>query len=76
MRKRAGFRKILWPTDFFDVAKAALPHVASLATAAGGEVIVLHVLPLGPVPPTPEVMLGLWDQWNKQARVEAAKELV
>lgn len=75
MTKMPGFRRILWPTDFSTGAKAALPHAMHLGTKPGSELVVLHVLPLAPVYPVPELSLGLWEQWDKQTRADAVKEL-
>jgi nucleotide-binding universal stress UspA family protein len=38
------FRKILYPTDFSDVAKKAFDFVKSLRDAGAEEVVVLHVI--------------------------------
>jgi nucleotide-binding universal stress UspA family protein len=39
-----AYRRILWPTDFSRLAKAALPHAERLAASSGAELVVLHVL--------------------------------
>jgi len=38
------FERILYPTDFSDVAKKALQYVKQLKDAGGREIIVLHVI--------------------------------
>jgi nucleotide-binding universal stress UspA family protein len=38
------FDKILYPTDFSDVANKAMSYIAKLKEAGGKEVIVLHVI--------------------------------
>ncbi len=38
------FRKILYPTDFSDVAEKALDYIRQLKSAGGREVIILHVI--------------------------------
>ena len=38
------FKKILYPTDFSDVAKSALDFVKQLKDAGAQEVVVLHVI--------------------------------
>ncbi|HSO19989.1 MAG TPA: universal stress protein [Desulfosarcina sp.] len=38
------FRKILYPTDFSDVAEKALDYIKRLNVAGGREVIILHVI--------------------------------
>jgi nucleotide-binding universal stress UspA family protein len=40
-----GYHRILWPTDFSPLAKAALPHAVGLAMEASAELVLLHVLP-------------------------------
>ena len=75
MTKMLGFRRILWPTDFSTGATAALPHAMHLGSKPGAELVVLHVLPLAPVYPVPELSLGLWEQWDKETRAEAGREL-
>ena len=37
-------QKVLWPTDFSDSARAALPYIRSLAAGHNAEIHVLHVL--------------------------------
>ncbi len=75
MRKMAGFRKILWPTDFSTGAKAVLPHALYLGTKPGVELVVLHVLPLVPISPVPVLAVGFYEQWDKGMRAEAVKDL-
>jgi len=75
MTKKPGFTRILWPTDFSPGAKAALPHAVSLAAGAGAELVVLHVLSMAPMYAVPEVSAGLWDEWDKQTRAEAERQL-
>jgi len=41
---RYMFDKILYPTDFSDVAKKAMDYITKLKEAGGKEVIVLHVI--------------------------------
>jgi len=41
-----GYHRILWPTDFSPLAKAALPHAVGLARQTEAELVLLHVLPL------------------------------
>jgi nucleotide-binding universal stress UspA family protein len=38
------FDKILYPTDFSDIAKKAMDYITKLKEAGGKEVIVLHVI--------------------------------
>lgn len=43
-----AIKRILWPTDFSDEARRALPFVNGLARQFAARVDVLHVLPSGP----------------------------
>ena len=38
------FRKILYPTDFSDMAEKALNYIKQLKAAGGREVVILHVI--------------------------------
>jgi len=40
--KWTGYHRILWPTDFSALAKAALSHSVGLASEAGAELVLLH----------------------------------
>lgn len=75
MTKKPGFTRILWPTDFSPGAKAALPHALNLAAGAGAELVVLHALSVAPMYSVPELSAGVWDEWDKQARAEAVRQL-
>jgi nucleotide-binding universal stress UspA family protein len=75
MTKKPGFSRILWPTDFSPGAKAALPHAVNLAAGAGAELVVLHVLAIAPMYSVPEATAGFWDEWDKQTRAEAERQL-
>ena len=44
MKLRYLFDKILYPTDFSDVANKAMDYITKLKEAGGKEVIVLHVI--------------------------------
>jgi nucleotide-binding universal stress UspA family protein len=44
MGLRYMFDKLLYPTDFSDVANKAMSYIAKLKEAGGKEVIVLHVI--------------------------------
>ena len=41
--KWMGYRRILWPTDFSALAKAALPHAVGLAAETGAELVLLRL---------------------------------
>ena len=47
--KWTGYHRILWPTDFSALAQAALSHAVGLASDAGAELVLLHVLPPQPL---------------------------
>jgi universal stress protein A len=68
-----GFRRILWPTDFSPLAKAALPHALALAAAGEAELIVLHVLTPIAVYAPPPLSGPAWARMDKEVR-EAARE--
>ncbi len=82
MRKRAQgkdkgtlYRRILWPTDFSPGAKAALPHLRTLAAASGAEVVLFHVLPTAAtymIPPESGVVLA---RLQREARAAARTQL-
>ncbi len=82
MQKRAQgkdkgtvYHRILWPTDFSPVAKAALPHVLALAAGNGAEVVLLHVLPTAAMYVVPaESGLVLW-RFQREARAAARTQL-
>ena len=38
------FRKILYPTDFSDMAEKAFDYIKQLKAAGGREVVILHVI--------------------------------
>lgn len=77
-RAKGGvYRRILWPTDFSPLAKAALPHALPLAAAGGreAELIVLHVVAL-PVIYSPAPVPGMaWARLDKEVREAAAAKL-
>jgi universal stress protein A len=82
MRKRArpkekgiAYRRILWPTDFSPAAKTALPHVLGLATAAGAEVVLLHVLPSAAMYLVPPQMGTVLTRVQREARAAAQTQL-
>ena len=74
--KWTGYHRILWPTDFSTLAQAALSHAVGLASDAGAELVVLHVLP----PLTTYVMAdmsgSLWAPLQRQTRAAAQKQLL
>jgi len=43
------FRRILFPTDFSEASKAALPYALTLAEESQARLILLHLIPLVPV---------------------------
>jgi len=72
---RTGYRRILWPTDFSALAKAALPHALRLAEGHGAELAVLHVLPSIAMYAAPEVSGAVWVRLEKENRAVGMAEL-
>jgi nucleotide-binding universal stress UspA family protein len=70
-----AYRRILWPTDFSRLAKAALPHAERLAASSGAELVVLHVLPLPAIYAFPEVSGAVWDQIERENHVIGKRKL-
>jgi universal stress protein A len=73
--KWTGYHRILWPTDFSPLAKAALPHAVGLAVDAGAELVLIHVLPLPTTYATPDVSGALSVSLQRETRVAAQREL-
>ncbi len=73
--RTTGYRRILWPTDFSALAKAALPYAVDLAADSVAELVLLHVL----TPPVayagPEIPGALWGELQQKNRVAAREEL-
>ena len=72
---RTGYRRILWPTDFSPLAKAALPHAVRLADAHGAELVVLHVLPSAAYYALPGMTGGALAQLQRENRGVGQAEL-
>ena len=74
--KWTGYHRILWPTDFSALSQAALAHAVGLASDAGAELVLLHVLP----PLTTYVMADmsgtLWAPLQRKTRADAQKQLL
>jgi nucleotide-binding universal stress UspA family protein len=73
--KKARYRRILWPTDFSPLAKAALPHAVALASITGEELVLLHVLPLVAAYAVPEIPGSLWVRFQRMTRAAAQAKL-
>jgi nucleotide-binding universal stress UspA family protein len=71
----SGYRRILWPTDFSELAMGALPHAMVLAADAGAELVVLHVLIPPPPYSMPEIAGDLWAELRVKQRAAAEEEL-
>jgi nucleotide-binding universal stress UspA family protein len=71
--KRTGYRRILWPTDFSPLSKAALPHAVGLASNAGAELVLLHVLPLPAA--YAEISGAMWIPLQRKTRAAAQRQL-
>ena len=71
----SGFRRILWPTDFSELAKGALPHAVGLAADAGAELVILHVFTPPPPYSMPEIAGEVWADLQKKQRAAAEEGL-
>jgi len=75
MPKPPRYRRILWPTDFSPIAKAALPYAADMATERGADLVLLHVLPSVPPYAVAEISGAFLDRLDRETRSKAAAEL-
>jgi nucleotide-binding universal stress UspA family protein len=73
--KWMGYHRILWPTDFSELAKAALPHAVGLASAAKAELVLLHVLPLPAMYAVPDISVAVWIPLQRKTRAAAVAQL-
>ncbi len=73
--KWTGYHRILWPTDFSALAKTALPHAVGLASDAGVELMLLHVVPLPAAYAMPDISGALSVSLQRKTRVAAQREL-
>ncbi len=73
--RKTRYRRILWPTDFSPLAKAALPHVVGLASDARAELVLLHVLPPVAAYAVPEIPGSLWVRLQRTTRAAARAKL-
>jgi nucleotide-binding universal stress UspA family protein len=48
-KKAPEFRRILFPTDFSEASRAALPYALTLAEESQARLVLLHLIPLVPV---------------------------
>ena len=71
----SGYRRILWPTDFSELAKGALAHALAVASDAGAELVVLHVFTPPPPYSMPEIAGDLWAEILEKQRAAAEEEL-
>ena len=74
-RTFTGYRRILWPTDFSELAKDALPHAMALAADSGAELVVLHVFTPPPPYSMPEIAGDLWAELQEKQRAAMEEEL-
>ena len=70
-----GYRRILWPTDFSPLAKAALPHAIRLTEGRGAELVVLHVLPTPAIYAVPEVAGAIWEKLERENHALGKRKL-
>ena len=73
--KWTGYRRVLWPTDFSPLAKAALPHAVGLAAGTGAELVLLHVLPSLAAYAVPDLSGALSVSLQQNARAAAQRQL-
>ena len=73
--KWTGYHRILWPTDFSPLAKAALPHAVGLAVDTGAELVLLHVLPSLAAYAVPDLSGALSVSLQRKARAAAQRQL-
>jgi len=71
--KTTRYRRILWPTDLSPLAKAALPHAVALASDAGAELVLFHVLPLPAA--YAEISGAMWIPLQRKIRAGAQRRL-
>ncbi len=71
----SGYRRILWPTDFSELAKDALPHAMAVAADSGAEIVLLHVFTPPPPYSMPEIAGDLWAELMQKQRAAAEEEL-
>jgi nucleotide-binding universal stress UspA family protein len=72
---RTGYHRILWPTDFSPLAKAALPHLPKLAAGSQGELVILHVLPTPAAYAYPDTAWLPWDRIEQANRAAGERGL-
>ncbi len=73
--KWTGYHRILWPTDFSALAKAALPHAVGLASAAEAELVLLHVLPPPAAYAVRDISGAMWIPLQRKTRAAAQAQL-
>jgi len=73
--KWTGYHRILWPTDFSPLTKAALPHAVGLAAEIGAELILLRVLPSLAAYAVPDLAGALSVSLQRKARAAAQRQL-
>jgi len=70
-----GYHRILWPTDFSPLAKAAQPHAVGLAMEANAELVLLHVLPSLAAYAVPDLSGALSVSLQQRSRAAAQRQL-
>jgi nucleotide-binding universal stress UspA family protein len=73
--KWTGYHRILWPTDFSPLAKAAQPHAVGLAMEANAELVLLHVLPSLAAYSVPDLSGALSVSLQRKTRTAAQRQL-
>ena len=69
------YRRVLWPTDFSPLAKAALPHALKMAREEGAELIALHVVSPPVLYAASLVSGAIWGRLEKEMREAATDRL-
>jgi nucleotide-binding universal stress UspA family protein len=68
-------RRLLCATDLSAASRPAWEHAQHLGRLFGAEVLLLHVLPVAPVPTTPDLPWGLIDELRQIGERQAREGL-
>ena len=69
------FKKILYPTDFSDVAAKAIDYIKQLKEAGSQEVVILHVINQNTIDSLTRHAISNIDLWREKAK-DTAKDLL
>ncbi len=70
-----GYHRILWPTDFSSLARAALPHAVGLAANHEAELVLLHVIPSSALYAVPELSGAAAERFDRENRAQGKAQL-